>query len=68
MSHLEAWILEAAAVCLLVHIRSLVDNIAGIACFCSFLIMYFVYIWIHFKALKGSMTLRTNLLLCFLSN
>ena len=38
MSHLEAWILEAAAVCLLVQIRSLVNNIAGIACFCSFLI------------------------------
>ena len=53
MSHLEAWILKAAAVCFLVHIRSLVDNIAGIACFCSFLIMYFCVHLDAFQSLEG---------------
>ena len=54
MSHLEAWILEAAAVCLLVQIRSLVNNIAGIACFCSFLIMYFCVHLDAFQSLEGA--------------
>ena len=53
MSHLEAWILEAAAVCLLVHIRSLVDDVAGNACFCSFLIMYFCVHLDAFQSLEG---------------
>ena len=53
MSHLEAWSLGAAAVCLLLHIRSLVDNIAGIACFCSFLIMSFCVHWDAFQSLEG---------------
>ena len=38
--------------CLLVHIRSLVDKIAGIACFCSFL-MYFCVHLDAFQSLEG---------------
>ena len=53
MSHLEAWILGAAAICLLLHIRSFVDNIAGIACFCSFLMMYFCVHLDAFQSLEG---------------
>ena len=47
--------MEAAAVCFLVYnIRSLVDNIAGIACFCSFLIMYFCVHLDAFQSLEGA--------------
>ena len=53
MSHLEAWILGAAAICLLLHTRSFVDDIAGIACFCSFLIMYFCVHLDAFQSLEG---------------
>ena len=53
MSHLEAWILGAAAICLLLHIRSFVTDIAGIACFCSFLMMYFCVHLDAFQSLEG---------------
>ena len=53
MSHLEAWILGGAAICLLLHIRSFVDNITGIACFCSFLMMYFCVRLDAFQSLEG---------------
>ena len=53
MSQLDSWILGAAAICLLLHIRSFVDNIAGIACFCSFLMMYFCVHLDAFQSLEG---------------